>query len=104
MIGTDIAGILGIAVFWGMEKNMKQIREMNSWRTYSKVLGNRISIELPKNYDFQEVEALIIPRKIKTVPENRIGRKEWQDDFLSISQWDISEDDIRMKSWSIPEF
>jgi hypothetical protein len=86
-----------------MEKNMKQIREMNSWRTYSRVLGNRISIELPKNYDFQEVEVIIIPRKEKTVPGNRIGRKGWQDDFLSISQWNISKDDIRLKSWSIAD-
>jgi len=30
--------------------------------------------------------------------------EDWKKDFLSITQWDISEDDVRMKSWSIPEF
>jgi hypothetical protein len=87
-----------------MEKNMEQIQKINSWRIYSKVLGNRISVELPENSDLQEVEIIIIPIKRKTVSENRIGQEEWKNDFLTISQWDISEDDIRMKSWSIPEF
>ncbi len=83
---------------------MGQIQEINSWRIYGKVLGNRISVELPENSGLQEVEIIIIPIKRKTVSENRIGQEEWKNDFLTISQWDISEDDIRMKSWSIPEF
>jgi len=83
---------------------MGQIQEINSWRIYSKVLGNRISVELPENSNIQEVEVIIIPVKRKTVLENRIGQEEWKNDFLTISQWNISEDDIRMKSWSTPEF
>ncbi len=82
---------------------MEKIQEINSWRIYSKVLGNRISVELPKNSDLQEVEIIIIPGKRKTVSEKKTGREEWKNDFLKISQWDISEDEIRMKSWQIPE-
>ncbi len=83
---------------------MEQIQKISSWRTYSKVLGNRISIELPKNSDLQEVEIIIIPRKRKAVSDSKIGHEEWKNDFLTISQWDISEDDVRMKSWQIPGF
>ncbi len=83
---------------------MKGVLKINSWRIYSKVLGNRISVELPENSDLQEVEIIIIPITRKTVLENRIAQEEWKNDFLTISKWDISEDDIRMKSWSIPEF
>ncbi|CAN2049701.1 hypothetical protein GMMP1_790016 [Candidatus Magnetomoraceae bacterium gMMP-1] len=83
---------------------MQQIQKINSWRIYSKVFENRISVELPKDSHIQEVELIIIPRKSKTLPKNRIKREEWKKDFLTISQWNISEDDIRMKSWSIPEF
>ena len=82
----------------------QQIEEMNSWRLYGKVLGNRISIELPEDSNLQEVEIIIIPRKGKTVSQKETRREEWKKDFLKISQWDISEDEIRMKSWPIPEF
>ncbi len=84
-------------------KNMEKIQEINSWRIYSQVLGNRISVELPKNSDLQEVEIIIIPRKRKAVSEKKAGAEEWKRDFIKISQWDISEDDIRIESWQIPE-
>ncbi|MEA1966806.1 MAG: hypothetical protein U9N77_01085 [Thermodesulfobacteriota bacterium] len=83
---------------------MEHIQEINSWRIYSKVLGNRITLELPEYSDLDEVEVIIIPRKSKMVSAKKNGREEWKNDFLTISQWDILEDDIRMKSWSIPEF
>jgi hypothetical protein len=81
-----------------------EIQEINSWRIYSKVVGNRISVDLPENSDLREAEIIILPIKRKTVTENVTGQAEWKKDFLSISQWDISEDDIRMKSWQLPEF
>ena len=84
-------------------ENMEKIQEINSWRIYSQVLGTRISVELPQNSDLQEVEVIIIPRKRKVVSEKKAGSEEWKNDFLKISQWNISEDDIRMKSWQIPE-
>jgi|GEM_PF-949789 len=90
-----------------MRKNMIQnqdVQEVNSWRIYSKVLGNRISVDLPENSGLQEVEIIILPIRRKTVSETMIGQEEWKNDFLTISRWDISEDDIRMKSWHIPEF
>ena len=79
---------------------MEHIQEINSWITYSKVLGNRISVDLPKEFDAKEVQIIIIPtqRKSSTLKD------EWKKDFQSISQWDISEDDSRMKSWPIIEF
>jgi len=83
---------------------MELIQETNIWRTYSKVLDNRISIELPKNTDIQEVEIIIIPKKRKTVSNNNIRHEDWKNDFLTISQWNISVDDIRMNSWKIQEF
>ncbi len=82
----------------------QEVQEVNSWRIYSKVLGNRISVDLPENSGLQEVEIIILPIRRKTVSESMIGQEEWKNDFLTISQWDISEDDIRMKSWHIPEF
>ena len=34
---------------------MDQIQETNSWITHSKVLGSRISVDLPKELNAQEV-------------------------------------------------
>ena len=66
---------------------MEQIQKTNSWRIYSKVLGNRISVELPENSNLQEVEIIIIPIKRKTVSENRIGQDEWKNDFSVLTNW-----------------
>lgn len=84
---------------------MKEVQEINSWRIYSKVLGNRITVELPKNLDMQEVEVIIIPIKAKPIfSGNYADKEEWKEDFLSISKWDISEDDIKIDSWKLTEF
>ena len=83
---------------------MEKIQEVNTLRVYSKVLKNRISIELPRTFDAQEVELIIIPRMNKTSRDQKAVQDMWKVDFLDISQWDISEDDIRMKSWPLPEF
>lgn len=79
---------------------MEQIQEINSWITYSKVFGNRISVDLPKEFDAQEVQIIIIP----TTKKYYTSKDEWKKDFQSISQWNISEEDIRIKSWAIKEF
>ncbi len=81
---------------------MEQIQKINTWRAYSRVSGNRISVEVPKNFDAQEVELIIIPIKREPATDNKTQQEGWKRDFLTISQWDISEEDIRMKSWRIP--
>ncbi len=78
---------------------MGQIQEINSWVTYGRVSGNRISVELPKELDAQEVQIIIIPQK--KIYTNKEG---WREDFMSVSRWDISENDVRMKSWQIIEY
>jgi len=66
---------------------MEQIQLINTLRVYSRVSGNKISIELPKNFDFQEVEVIIIPKE--SFSNDTVNKDEWKKDFLSISQWDI---------------
>jgi len=82
---------------------MTEVQEIKSWRIYRKVIGKHITIELPEQSDLEEVEIIIIPRK-KTLDSENSMEVQWKDDFLSISQWDITEDNIRMDSWTIPEF
>ncbi len=38
---------------------MKQIQKISSWITSCKVAGNRISVDLPKEFDAQEVQIII---------------------------------------------
>lgn len=76
---------------------MEQIEQIESWVTYGRVSGNRISVDLPKEFDAQEVQIIIIPKK-KSPPPDIDG---WKKDFQSVSKWDISEDSIRMESWPI---
>ena len=79
---------------------MEQIQKIGTWVTYGRVSGNRLSVELPQELDSQEVQIIIIPKKKISCSQ----KDEWKRDFLSIPQWDISEDDIRMESWNIMEF
>lgn len=79
---------------------MPQIQEIHSWVTYGRVSGNRLYLELPNELDSQEVQVIIIPQK----KENHTDKEGWKDDFMSISQWNIAENDIRMKSWQIIEY
>lgn len=79
---------------------MEQVHQINSWITYSRVTGNRISVDLPKEFDAQEVQIIIIPKN-KGADS---GLEEWKNDFRSISKWDISENEIRIKSWPVTEF
>ena len=83
---------------------MEQVQEIHSLRVYSKISGNRLSILLPKNFDFQEVEVIIIPRELKSDSNIPEIKTDWKTDFLSISKWDISEEEIKIKSWTIQEF
>ena len=82
---------------------MQQIQPINSWRMYAKVIENKITVELPVGLKSQEVEIFIFPRKAENIPYC-FGQEDWKKDFLDISKWDISEDDVRLKTWNIPEF
>lgn len=74
---------------------------MQVMRALKKVEGKRITIELPDNFYATEVEVLVIPYEKSS---SLIHREEWKKDFLSVSQWDLTEEDIRVKSWPIEEF
>jgi len=82
---------------------MQQIQPINSWRMYGKVVENKITVELPVSLNSQEVEIIIIPKKTKNTAYF-YRQDAWKKDFLEISQWDLSDEDIRLKSWEIPEF
>ena len=81
---------------------MQQIQPINSWRMYGKVIENKITVELPVGLNSQEVEIIIFPRKAENIPY--YFGQDWKKDFLEISNWDISEEDVRLKTWNIPEF
>lgn len=66
---------------------MKQIQEISSWITSGRVAGNRISVDLPKEFEAQEVQIIIIPKKKVSRP----AQDGWKKDFQSISQWDIQD-------------
>ena len=74
---------------------------MQAIREVKKVSGKRVIIDLPDSFYAKEVEVIVIPYKgIPPIDKN----DDWKNDFLSVSQWKITEEDIRMKSWPIQEF
>lgn len=74
---------------------------MSIVREFKQVVDKQITIHLPDNFSAQEVEVIIIPYNKSLPTENT---QTWQQDFLSVSQWDITEEAVRMKSWNIEEF
>jgi hypothetical protein len=74
---------------------------MQAIRQVKDVSGKKIIIDLPDRFYAKKVEIIVMPY-IKTSPVDRTG--DWKDDFLSVSQWKISEDEIRMKSWPLQAF
>ncbi|MGE0084571.1 MAG: hypothetical protein AB7S75_09125 [Desulfococcaceae bacterium] len=83
---------------------MEQFQIFNTLRVYRRVFGNKISVDLPKNFNFQEVEVIIIPKTVEFFSDDTTDNDEWKKDFLSVSKWDISEDEIKVKSWEVTEF
>jgi len=70
-------------------------------RELKKVNGTQITIDLPDSFYAKEVEVIVIPyKKVSPVADS----DEWKKDFLSVSQWNITEEDIRIQSWPIEEF
>ena len=65
-------------------------------RTLQKVTGPQVTIDLPESFYAKEVEIIVIPYQKHTFSEE--GEDGWEQDFLSISQWDITEEDVKIKS------
>jgi hypothetical protein len=70
-------------------------------RKLKKVRDKQIVIDLPDNFYAQEVEVIVIPYK-RVLPTD--DKNLWKQDFLSVSQWDITEEDVKIPSWKIEEF
>ncbi len=67
--------------------NMQILRELK------KVSDRQIIINLPESFYAKEVEIIVIPYK----NGGRVDDKNlWKKDFLSISKWDITEEDIKI--------
>jgi hypothetical protein len=82
--------------WWASEDfNMQIVRALR------KVQDQQIIIDLPDNFYSQEVEIIVIPCKQSSFINEP---DEWKKDFLSVSQWDIEEEEIRIPSWKIEEF
>ncbi len=69
-------------------------------RELKTVTPQQVTINLPNYWEAQEVEVIVIPRL--TVPNP--GSEAWQQDFLTVSQWQITEEEVRIKSWPVEEF
>lgn len=70
-------------------------------RELKKVSDRQIIIDLPDSFYAKEVEILVIPYKKQELMDDN---NHWKKDFLSISKWDITEEDIKIPSWKIDEF
>lgn len=74
---------------------------MSIVREFKKVVGKQITIHLPDSFSAQEVEVIVIPYNHGLSTDDPPA---WQKYFLAVSQWDINEETVRMKSWNIEEF
>ena len=75
--------------------NMQIVRELK------KVSDRQIIIDLPDNFYAKEVEIIVIPYKKGNLVDDK---NHWKKDFLSISKWELTEEDIKIPSWKIEDF
>jgi hypothetical protein len=73
---------------------------MEAVREIKKVTGKQITIELPNNFAATEVEVIVIPYEPFSLVKDNDG---WREDFLAVSRWDITEEEVKIKSWTIAE-
>ncbi len=71
---------------------------MQAVRAIKKVTGTHIAIDLPDNFAAKEVEIIVIPYEPFFPVKEPDG---WQEDFLAVSQWDITEEEVKITSWPI---
>jgi len=70
-------------------------------KAFKKVTGRQLTIELPDSFFAREVEVLVIPY---TPMPSVADSDDWKEDFRSISQWEITEEEVKIQSWPIEEF
>lgn len=73
---------------------------MQAVKAVKKVTGTHVTIELPESFVAKNVEIIVIPYEPFSPMQNNDG---WKEDFLSISQWDITEEEVKVKSWRLEE-
>jgi hypothetical protein len=54
---------------------------------------------LEETLDFME---FVAAKRLCPSPSNQ--NRSWQQDFLSISQWNVTEEEIAIRSWQIKSF
>ncbi len=70
-------------------------------REFKKVSERQIIIDLPESFSAKEVEIIIIPYKKRDSIDDK---NQWKKDFLSISKWELTEEEVKIPSWKIEEF
>ncbi|MCI5120299.1 MAG: hypothetical protein D3908_03725 [Candidatus Electrothrix sp. AUS4] len=73
---------------------MKQIQEISSRITSGRVAGNRISVDLPKEFDAQEVQIIIIPKKKVSRPAQDECQEKSVLDVLAEQADDLGPEDL----------
>lgn len=71
------------------------------FKTLKHVKDHQVIIDLPSDFSAQDVEVIIIPRQPLI---SHHEQTTWQEDFRTISQWNIDEEEIKIASWQIVEF
>ncbi len=66
-----------------------------------RVVGKQVTIEIPDNFHTEHVEIIAIPHRKKELLSTA---DHWEKDFLSVSQWQQSDETITVKSWPIQEY
>lgn len=75
---------------------------MRALRKILKVTQGKIILDLPDDFQSDQVEVIVLPYVSDEKERLRENPDAWKEDFLSISQWE--EDVPRVKSWNIETF
>ncbi len=65
------------------------------------VRNRQITLELPEDFCFEQVEVTISPYMPANMKKVQKKEYEWKKDFLSISKWDNDLEEVRVSSWII---
>ncbi len=70
---------------------------MKTIKKIKKIKGKKLVIDIPEDFLAKEVEIIIKPYE-------KNNKNDWKKDFLSISQWHIDNEEVKIKSWQINEY